>query len=204
MKHKVLAAEFIGTFFLTLTVMLSLSGNYPIPTPILASLTLLLFVYTIGSISGCHINPAVTFGLLSQKKITGNESIRYIVAQLLGGGTALIVGNLMVLYIVAPTASPIVATVAETIGMFIFTFGIVAVGMKKVPEAMSGVVIGGSLLLGLSIAVLAGSPGVLNPAVAIGANALKLPYIVGPLLGAALGMAAYLTLLDTPKKKRKK
>ena len=78
-------AEFFGAFVLSLVVGLSVSGQFPIVTPVLAGLTLGLFVYTIGVISGCHINPAVTVGLLSIGKIKMNEAAKYIVAQLLGG-----------------------------------------------------------------------------------------------------------------------
>ncbi len=53
-------AETLGTFFLTFAVMVSTGANVPLPVPIVASLTLAIFVYTIGSISGTHINPAIS------------------------------------------------------------------------------------------------------------------------------------------------
>lgn len=65
MSNKKLLAEGFGTFILTLTAMFSILGSFDVPTPVLVGLTLMLFVYTIGSLSGAHLNPAVTVGLWS-------------------------------------------------------------------------------------------------------------------------------------------
>ena len=65
-------SETIGTFILASVVLISLTPStpFPIPTPIAAALTLTLCVYLFGDISGCHINPAVSFAMLIAKKIT--------------------------------------------------------------------------------------------------------------------------------------
>ena len=63
-------AEFIGTFALTLAVAGSLAATGGIPTALVAGITLGLFVFTIGRLSGAHINPAVTIGAWSMKKIS--------------------------------------------------------------------------------------------------------------------------------------
>jgi aquaporin Z len=73
-------AELTGTFFLTLA---ALTVAPPV-TPYAVGLTLLVFVYAIGSISGCHINPAVTIGLMASKRFPVIEGIIYIVAQIAG------------------------------------------------------------------------------------------------------------------------
>lgn len=180
-------AELIGTFTLSLVVGLSLSAQFPIITPVLAALTLGLFVYSIGVISGCHINPAVTLGLLSIGKIKMDEAGKYIVAQLVGGFLASVLlvqlGAMM-----APIAvGGVTQILAEVLGTAVFTFGIGAVVFGKVSDVVSGAVIGGSLLLGISIAAMVGSAGVLNPAVALTINAFHPTYIIGEILGTLIG-----------------
>lgn len=184
-------AEGLGTFGLTLVVALSLRGTFPIPTPILAALTLGLFVYSLGNLSGTHINPAVTFGAWSIKKISTKDALLYIVAQIIGAGfafvTASYIGN-------APTMNVLMSwsvTFAELLGTFFFTFGIASVIYSKTPSQLNGVVVGGSLLLGISIAALMGSNGVLNPALALGIGSFNLVYAVAPIIGSVLGMNAY-------------
>ena len=184
-------AETIGTFGLTLVVALSLTGVFPVATPVLAALTLGLFVYSIGHISGTHINPAVTIGAWSIKKISSKEALRYIIAQFIGAGLALALVSATV-GLHAPTVSNSFAVLlAEFLGTVFFTFGIASVVYGKTPSALSGVVVGGSLLLGIAIAALLGSNGVLNPAVAFGIGSFGGMYILGPILGSIAGMNLY-------------
>ncbi len=184
-------AEALGTGALTLVVALSLTSSFPVSTPVLAGLVLGLFVYFIGSISGAHLNPAVTIGIWSLKKIPGRDALAYIVAQVIGAGAAmLLVSNTVELAPVTVAASGAVF-LAEALGAFFFTFGIAAVVLEKVHSQMSGLVIGGSLLLGITIAATLGSNGVLNPAVAWGIGSLNLLYVLGPIVGSLFGMQAY-------------
>lgn len=197
---KKYVAEFFGTFVLTLVVALSLSGTFPIPTPVLAGITLALFVYTIGHVSGSHINPAVTIGLWFIGKIKENEAINYLLAQFLGAGLAHIVVLLLkgwgsFVTVQDGLTGGIVVGFAEIVGMVIFTFGIASVVYGKVSNAISGAVIGGSLLIGITVASLLGSNGVLNPAVALGIGSFNFMYLVGPILGAYAGMNLYKRLL---------
>lgn len=187
---KLYAAELLGTFGLALAVTLSLSGTFPVPTPVIAGLTLGLFVYTIGHISGTHINPAVTVGAWSIGKINTQDAIWYIVSQFLGAGLALYLSRGWVTPASLSLVNSFSVLFGELLGTFFFTFGIASVIYKKTPALLSGVVIGGSLLLGISIAASL-SNGVLNPAVALAIGSLSLSYLIGPLLGAILGMWAF-------------
>ena len=182
-------AEAVGTFALALTVALSLAGTFPVPTPVLAGLVLGLFVYSIGHISGTHINPAVTIGLWSIGKIKNLDALYYIIAQFIGAGLAMLVAH----HGLATVPALVVANstrvfIAETLGTAFFTFGIASVVYGKAAADAAGVVIGGSLFLGITIAALFGSNGVLNPAVAFGIGSFGIMYIIGPIVGSLAGM----------------
>jgi aquaporin Z len=188
MSPKALLAELIGTFGLTLAVLISIQNpSFPVPTPVIAGLTLGAFVYTIGSISGCHINPAVTIGLLAIGKVDLAKAAGYVVAQFVGAGIALALGKVMFAAPAAVVASGSAGTgLAELLGAALFVFGIAAVVLGRVPAPMSGLVIGTSLLLGVHFAAH-GSNGVLNPAVALGIGSFSAPYVWGPVVGGAVG-----------------
>lgn len=201
-------AELIGTFGLTFVVILSVaSTGFPLETPLLAALTLAYFVYAIGPISGSHINPAVTAGLLAIGKVDLKDALVYVVAQFLGAAAAVSLANAMGLQLPAVASSvDSIVMVAEAFGAFFFTFGIAAVAHGKVSDTISGIMVGGSLLLGIAVAALVGSGGILNPAVALGLGTLTLPYAMGPILGSVFGMVIY-KLLDSgaePAKKERK
>lgn len=191
-------AELLGTFALTLVVLLSLSsGSFPVVTPMLAALTLMLFAYSIGPISGAHINPAVTIGLLAIGKTDFKDAFFYIISQFLGAAAA--VGLIGLLGMQMPTAGASVDSsvlIAEAFGTFFFTFGIAANAMGRVSDTITGFIAGGSLLMGISIAASIGSAGILNPAVAFGLQSFSVPYVLGPVLGSVFGMLVY-RLIDT-------
>lgn len=184
-------AEALGTFTLALVVALSIVGKFPVATPILAGLTLGLFVYSIGHISGTHINPAVTIGAWSIKKISNKDALSYIVSQFTGAAVALYVVTLTIGAPVLIVSDTWTVAFAEALGTFFFTFGIASVIYGKTPSQLSGVVVGGSLMLGITIAALIGSNGVLNPAVALGIGSFSLVYLFAPIVGSVLGMQAY-------------
>lgn len=192
---KKYVVEALGAGALTLAVGLSLAGTFPVPTPLLAALTLGLFVYTVGHISGTHINPAVTLGAWSIGKIETKPAALYIVAQMLGAAVAMALMTRLVEVPALTVAGDAMTGFAEFVGAFFFTFGIAAVVYSKTPSGLSGVVVGGSLLLGIAIAAGLGSNGVLNPAVAFGIGSWGMMYILGPILGAVCGMQAYKQLV---------
>ncbi len=184
-------AEFLGALVLTLVVLATSMNGFALATPLAAALTLALCVYTLGPISGCHINPAITLGLWSIGKIKSWKVLNYIVAQVLGAGAALLIfKSLGVTMPSLISADTWMVGWAELIGAFFFGLGVAAVVSHKVPTDFSGVVVGGSLLLGIALAATV-SLGVLNPAVALGLNLLSFAYILGPIIGSILGMQAY-------------
>ncbi len=193
--HKYLA-EALGTFTLALVVWVAVGFTLPIATPLAAGLTLGLFVYTIGGISGAHLNPAVTCALMAVKKISPQEGVMYIISQFVGAVLAMVFGRVATGEVVrVSVTNALTVGIAEAIGAFILVFGISAVVAKAVDKAASGLVVGGSLLLGVLIASAFGN-GVLNPAVALAIGSLNLMYIVGPLLGAIAGAFAYRALSE--------
>ena len=197
LKLRAYVAEFIGTFFLTFAVLVSINSDFPISTPVIAALTLGLFVYSVGHVSGTHINPAVTIGLASIRKIDVANAVAYIVSQFLGAGVAMLLAGAVIVDIEGVTqATNWTIFLAEIIGTAIFTFGIASVVYAKANEAMSGLVVGGSLLLGISLSVGLGAAGVLNPAVAVGLGAFSSAYALGPIVGSIIGFNVYAFIRD--------
>lgn len=187
-------AEFIGTFALSFVVLeaVAFTKSLPLAVPLIAGLTLGLFVYSIGSISGCHINPSVTLAQLLVKKISVKDAVVYIVVQILGALLAIFMARIFAITI------PVVASVssgkvflAELFGAFFFNFGIASVVYGKAKEQMSGLVVGGSLIFGVLVASLVGAAGILNPAVALALNSFNIVYIFAPIVGAVLGFQVY-------------
>ena len=79
--------------------------------------------------------------------------------------------------------------------MFIYAFFIASFVCGRVPSQLFGIFIGSALLLGIVVAMLIGSEGWINPAVALGVRSLNLAYLLAPLAGSMLGMNAF-KLLD--------
>ncbi len=188
---KKYSAEMLATFTLTLGVSLSILFELPVATPVIAGLIVAMFVYTIGPVSGAHINPCVTFGMLCIKKITPKDSLFYVASQVVGASLAMLTVNTLTGSVpVAGGADSFVIVLAEAAGAFLLVFAVASVATGKVGAGASGAVVGGSLLMGILIASVV-SNGVLNPAVALGIGSLSLSYIAGPLLGGGLGALAF-------------
>jgi glycerol uptake facilitator-like aquaporin len=191
-KIGVLIAEFIGTFSLAYAVLASINGSFApsIPTGVIAGFTLLLAALSIGGISGAHINPAVTIGLFSIRKISLRNTVYYLIAQFLGAVAALGLVTL-VLHghaggVKSDTANWTVFS-SEMIGAVIFTFGVAAAVEQGLQKISGAVLVGGSLTLGILFASIA-SNGVVNPAVSIAINSSTWAYLFGPIAGAVIGM----------------
>src|SRR5215467_6933184 len=84
------AAELVGTFFLVLAVVGSATtkGNVPLAL----GFTVMAMVYALGPISGAHLNPAVSFGMLLSRRMPAGQMLGYWVAQIVGAilATALV------------------------------------------------------------------------------------------------------------------
>jgi aquaporin Z len=99
-----LGAEFIGTFWLVLGGCGSavLAAAFPevgiglLGVSLAFGLTVLTMAYAFGHVSGCHLNPAVSFGLFSAGRMSAAELVPYIIAQVLGGATGALVLYLIV------------------------------------------------------------------------------------------------------------
>ncbi len=193
MMQKKLLAEGIGTFSLVFILLLAANTtDFPIPIPVLAGIVLAMYVYAIGHISGCHINPAVTIGLFSIKKIDKQEAARYIIAQCIGAILAFVALKSLDMNVVGLNWMGLKTVfIGEIVGTIFFTFGIASAVLGKMPDALKGVVIGASLFLGAMVASMIGAPGFLNPAVALGANSLAASTILGPIIGSVIGMKLY-------------
>lgn len=194
-KVNALLAEFIGTFGLAGAVLASINGNIAVPTPVIAGLVLSLFVLSIGKISGTHINPAVTLGLWSVKKVDSATAVGYIVAQVAGALGAALLMDLLIEGDVIKAAGGAGAfdwkvLLAEALGMAVFTFGIAGAVHNKLEDLHAAWLIGFSLFIGISFAAVV-SNGVLNPAVAAAIDSLNWAYILGPVVGSVVGMNLY-------------
>src|SRR5271170_4718259 len=85
---KKYAAELVGTFVLVFggvgSAVLAGSHIHEVGVAFAFGLSLLAMAYTIGPVSGCHINPAVTLGILIAKKIGPKDAVLYMIAQVIG------------------------------------------------------------------------------------------------------------------------
>ena len=184
-------------------------------------LTLLAAVYAIGPISGCHINPAVTIGMLVAGKINGKDSAGYIVAQCLGA----ILGAAVVLAIASGRPDFTLAScglgqngygvhspdhfsmmacfVAEVVLTFLFLFVIFGSTHQNAPKGFAGLSIGLTLVFVLLVGIPITSASVnparsLGPALLVGGEALAQLwlFIVAPIIGAILAALIWKTVFD--------
>jgi aquaporin Z len=169
---KKMGAEFIGTFWLVLggTGSAVLAATFPgvgiglLGVSLAFGLTVLTMVYTIGPISGCHLNPAVSIGLWAGGRFEAKELAPYIIAQVLGA----IVGS-GVLYLIASGQADFSLNagfasngygehspggysmksgfITEVVMTLMFLFIILGATHKKAPAGFAGIAIGLALTL---------------------------------------------------------
>ncbi len=220
-------AEFIGTMTLVLfgTGIAVVSGGNLVATALAFGLAIVASAYVIGNISGCHVNPAVSFAMFVSKKMKGKDFCFYVIAQVLGAllGTAilyLILSNTSIGTaalgangygsLSANNINLLGALVTEVVLTFIFVYTILGVTSDKTKGNVAGIVIGLTLvfvhLLGIGLTGTSVNPArSLAPALFLGGAALKQVwvFIVAPLVGGAL--AAYVfKYLNLPKRRKSK
>jgi aquaporin Z len=214
-------AEFIGTFWLVLGGCGSavLAAAFPevgiglVGVSLAFGLTVLTIAYSLGHISGAHLNPAVTIGLWAGGRISGKDILPYVIAQVLGG-----IAAAAVLYIIATgNGSEIgnfaangygehspggyslgAAIVTEFVMTFMFLIVILGATDQKAPQGFAGLAIGLALTLIHLISIPVTNTSV-NPARSISqalfvgdwALAQLWVFILIPVLGAIAAGAVY-------------
>ncbi|MGA2625960.1 MAG: aquaporin [Candidatus Bathyarchaeia archaeon] len=231
MGRQAYVAEFIGTFALVFFGSMSVIMFFPalgfsspqssfIGIALAYGLILITMFYTIGYISGCHLNPAITITAVALKKMEAGDGVAYLLAQIFGAILAgafdglIQPGNGSLIKFGLPVPQPaiggseLVAVFVELIITFFLMFSYYAVlYTDKVPPAASGLLIGMTLAVGILIAgPLTG--GAANPARWLGPAVASMDfdgfwvYWLGPIVGALLGGFAYQYLL-IPRKRKK-
>ena len=206
---KKYVAEFIGTFVLVLfgcgTAAVGRAATAPtrdaayMLTALAFGLSIVAMAYSIGRVSGCHVNPAVSIAMLVSGKLSAKDFVGYVVAQVLGA----IVGAALIgvflgwdcgfgangLY----NADVALSLVIECVLTFVFVLVILGVTAKTDNAAVAGLVIGLSLtlvhILGIHFTGTSVNPArSFGPALFAGGDALAnvWVFIVAPLVGGVL------------------
>ncbi len=213
-------AEFIGTFVLVfvacgtaVAIGCDVAGGY-LATAAAFGLVIVAMAYSIGNVSGCHINPAVSLAMLLSKKMDVKDFVGYVIAQCLGA----IVGAALLGVIFgwdcgfgansAANAGVLSSFLIEVVLTCIFVLTILGVTSKKDFGGVAGLVIGGALtlvhLIGIAVTGTSVNPArSLGPALFAGGEALSSVwiFIVAPLIGGALAALIHKALSAPDKKK---
>lgn len=212
-------AEFVGTLVLVLAITGYVSASSRaleiFPLAIVHGLALMGIVYSIGSISGAHVNPAVTVALLAIRKIDPRDAGMYIVFQVLGGiagallAKAFFLGRGAIVGYGAPGVSELylqggnlgLAFLAEAIGAFILVWAVMGTAVNpSAPKGVAGAAIGGALALGVLIFGPATGASFnparwFGPALAAGIWDDAWLYILAPIAGAVAAAFSYLAVM---------
>ena len=195
-------AEFIGTFFLVLTVGCTvIPGAAGVIAPLAIGAALMVMVFATGHISGGHLNPAVTLALFLRGSCPARDVIPYWIAQIVAGIAAAFVA----VFLCGKSGTPMDITnvPAAMVAEFAFTFALafvvlnVATAKGTANNSFYGLAIGMSVMTG-AFAVGSISGGAFNPAVAVGIGVMKLVdisqiwiHIVADLVGAAVAAVVF-------------
>ncbi|MCD8341502.1 MAG: aquaporin [Clostridiales bacterium] len=189
----------------------SASGSGYLLTALAFGLVIVAMAYSIGNISGCHVNPAVSLAMLIRKQLSGKDFAGYVIAQLVGSALGCVILGIVFGFDCGFGANQIQAgweqgtvgsaLLVEIILTFVFVLAIIGVTSKVENTAVSGLVIGLTLtlvhILGIALTGTSVNPArSLMPALFAGGDALAQVwiFIVGPLVGGALAAVVYSAL----------
>ena len=223
---KKMIAEFIGTFTLVLfgcgAAVIAGADIGLTGISFAFGLALIGMAYGIGPVSGCHINPAVTLGVVASGRMQMGEAVQYMIAQVAGA----IAGALVLMIIASGKADYSVAAnglgqngwgegylgeytmaaafIFELVATFLFVTVILGATGAGAPSAMAGLAIGLALvvihLVGINVTGVSVNPArSIGPALFAGATALSQLwlFIVAPIIGGVLaGLVFKAGLLD--------
>ncbi len=219
-------AECIGTMVLTLMgcgTAMFLGCNTPagvVGTAVAFGLSVVAMAYTIGGISGCHINPAITLGVALSGRMSWKDALGYWVGQVAG---AIIAGAILLLltkFVAAPDLTGGLGTnavanaggvggafVVELIATFVFVLVVLGTTDSKVGAGnLAGLAIGLSLILVHLVCIRLTGTSVnparsIGPAIFAGGQALKdlWVFIVAPLCGGALSAVVWSAIAPAEK-----
>ena len=219
---KKYVAEAVGTLMLTLIAcgVAVIVGNI-ITSSLAFGLVIVAAAYSIGNVSGCHINPAVSISMVVAGKMEAKECVKYIISQVIGA----LFGSLLLAFCLGSfeelgangygsmlgttEVTMWIALIVEVILTFIFTTTILGVTDKKENGHVTGIVIGLTLVLvhlfGIPFTGTSVNPArSLAPAILQGGEALKQVwvFIVAPVVGAILSGLFYRFVLKEDKKSK--
>jgi aquaporin Z len=220
-KMKKATAEFIGTFALVFfgcgAAVIAGMGTGPTAINVLGiafafGLSIVAMAYGIGPISGCHLNPAVSFGVLVAGRMTISDFVSYVIAQVLGA-----IAGAIVLYVILSGKAAgwtgglgqngwgagylgqynlLSAFVFEVVATFLFLVCILGVTQRGSPAQFAGLAIGLTLvaihIVGINVTGVSVNPArSLGPAIiGVGSNPAALGqvwlFIIAPLIGAGI------------------
>ena len=198
--------EFIGTFFLVLTIGLTRE-------PVYIGVMLMAMVYMGGHISGAHYNPAVSIAMIYRGLLTAKEAIKYILSQLAGAFLAALTVNWFIgdVMQVAPSNTASVMQILAVEAIFTFALMLVILNVATHPKTAGNSYYGLAIGFTIMAAAFAGggiSGGVYNPAVGTGPILVDVIlgdgktlanlwyYFVGPIFGAMAATCVYEFTLD--------
>ncbi len=222
---KKYVAECIGTFVLVLFAcgvagqVCDVGGAGHLMTALAFGLVIVAMAYSIGNISGCHINPAVSIAMLVSKKISLKDFCGYVAAQFVGAtaGAALLyaivgdngkLGENHLINDAAGAANPWLSFIVEVILTFVFVIAILGVTSKAENSNVAGLVIGGALvlvhLLGIPFTGTSVNPArTFGPAVFSGTLDIYWVFLLAPLVGGILAALVYGYLTEEKKAEKK-